>query len=247
MVSNFEMNEDQIATFALSRDRDRFRHLSGYLLQAREVERGRIAKELHDKIGQGLTAVMLHLHAMQRKETAKIESLLAQVTQVVEVSLARVIELSSGLRPPQLDLLGLGATLKWYLQEEPCYQGLTLNFLDKSGGVRLNWQIETVCFRVVQEALSNVFRHAGARLVTVTLSVDKSSFHLQIEDDGNGMDPVNVKSVMGLGLMGMQQGVALTGGTLKIDSALSRGTIIHAIFPLKLAVPRVRQKRRVSL
>jgi signal transduction histidine kinase len=110
--SDVEMNKDQISTFALSRDRDRFRHLSGYLLREREVERGRIAKELHDKIGQGLTAVVLHLPAMESKETSKIESLLAQVAQVVEVPLTRVNELSRGLRL-QLERLGLGATLKW--------------------------------------------------------------------------------------------------------------------------------------
>jgi signal transduction histidine kinase len=246
MLKNFEINDDQVTTQAIRRDRDRFRHLSGYLLQTREAERGHIAKELHDKIGQGLTAVMLNLHALRRKETAGIETQLAQVTDAIETSLDRVIELSCGLRPPQLDLLGLGATLKWYVKEEVHFADFALKFIDQSEGVRLNWQIETVCFRVVQEALSNVSRHASARHVTVTLSVDKSAFHLRIEDDGKGMDPIHVKSVMGLGLIGMEEGVALTGGALNIESGSSRGTIVHAIFPLKLALPRTRQKRRVS-
>ena len=117
----------------------------------------------------------------------------------------------------------------------------------ESKDVRLNWKIETVCFRVVQESLSNVFRHACARQVTVTLNTDKSSFHLQIEDDGKGMDSIQVKSMVGLGLMGMQESVTLAGGALTIDSELSRGTIVHATFPLKVAIRRVQQKRRGSL
>jgi two-component system, NarL family, sensor histidine kinase UhpB len=239
-----DRSETQSEREALHQDRNRFRHFAAYLLQTRESERWHVARELNDEIGQSLAAAKLNLQSILNKDRGTQNADLIQVTLVLEDSLERVGKLSRNLRPPQLDLLGLGATLKWYLRHELVYEGLEVAFHDESQGIRLDWQIETACFRVVQEALINVSRHARARHVNIALRRDKRHLHLRIEDDGKGFDLHQAGRANGLGLLTMEEGVVLTGGEFKIDSVIRRGTLIHAMFPLRLATPKVRKNKR---
>lgn len=238
--------EEVMTIEVLRRDRDRLRYLSAYLLDARETDRWNLAKELNDHVFQSLAAIKLRLQALHGLHGLGADLQIAQITQVVESSLEKINSLSQELRPPHLDLLGLVATLKWYLQKETNDHKLTAQLIDKSNGVRLEWQLETVCFRVVQEAILNVLRHAKARNVIVELRQEKDRLSLNIQDDGKGFELERLENSNSFGLLGMEEAVTLLGGTFLVDSKMHCGTVIHVTFPLRLAAPRVRQRQRAK-
>src|SRR5439155_7579630 len=144
--------------------------LSRRLLTAQEDERRRIARELHDEIGQALALVKLNIRAVQRTAGATdLTPRLEQSLGVIEAALLRVRALALDLRPSVLDDLGLVAALQWYLDQQAHLAGLATKVITATAVDRLPTEIETVCFRVVQEALSNVVRHAQAHSFRVTV------------------------------------------------------------------------------
>lgn len=166
---------------------------------------------------------------------------------MIDQALSEVRKLSRDLHPPQLDELGLVATLRWHLDQQSHAAKLTPHFLADPLPDRLDPEIEIACFRVAQEALTNVIRHAQARRVSVELRREKAVLHLLIEDDGRGFDVEAARhhAVQGgsLGLVGMQERAELAGGRLELSSSPGRGAQVHAVFPIG-ATPRKRSKRR---
>jgi PAS domain S-box-containing protein len=211
--------------------------LSRQLVEAQETERRNIARELHDEIGQALTVIELNLQAMMRSPAKAERRRLEECLSVVERVLAQVQDISLNLRPSLLDDLGLEPALRWTTDRQAALVGLEVQFHAERLGRRLDPVIETACFRIAQEALTNVVRHARAKVVTVNLQIRGDQLHLHVQDNGIGFAIAGVreKAVNGasLGLLGMEERAALVGGELQMTSAPGEGTEVHAWLPLK--------------
>jgi len=218
-------------------DRERLHTLSSQLMEAQETERRHLARELHDEIGQALTAVKINLQAVQRScEANAVASPLQESIGIVEIALQQVRNLSLDLRPSLLDDLGLVAALRWYVDRYAQRSGITAEFSTNSGQAGRLPNIETACFRIVQEALTNVMRYAQAKQVSVKLQQRPQELHLMISDDGIGFDvqAARIRATSGgsLGLLGMEERALLAGGQLKIKSRQGYGTQIEVRFPI---------------
>lgn len=212
--------------------------LSRRLVEVQESERRNIARELHDEIGQALTVMQLNLQAMlQLPGTEVLTPRLHENLKVVERVLEQVHDISLNLRPSILDDLGLEPALRWYTERQAALVELKVEFHADPLEQRLDAVIETECFRVAQEALTNVVRHAQAKVVSVELRRENNQLHLRVHDDGMGFDvaAVREKAVLGasLGLLSMEERAALAGGGLEFTSSPNRGSEVHAWFPLK--------------
>lgn len=216
--------------------------LSHRLVEVQETERRRIARELHDEIGQALTVAQLNLQAvLQSSDAGAMAPRLTESLEVVEHVLEQVHDISLNLRPSMLDDLGLEAALRWYTNRQAALAGLRVEFAMEPLKHRLDPNIETECFRIAQEALTNVVRHAHAHSLTVELLAREGRLHLTVRDDGVGFDMASVQEqTVGdprLGLLGMEERAALAGGGLEFKSVPGAGTNVHAWFPLKWQSP----------
>ncbi|MGB3199954.1 MAG: sensor histidine kinase, partial [Nodosilinea sp.] len=216
--------------------RERLQALSNRMLETQETERRLLAHELHDEIGQALTAVKLNLHRLER--TAEIPAgnpVLTDCLRVTETALQQVRNLSLNLRPSMLDDLGLLPALRWYIHRHQERTGLAETLVCKDSLSPLPASLETACFRIVQEALTNIARHAQATAVTVTLTTTADTLELSIQDDGIGFDMQTVNQAImqgsSLGLLGMQERASLVGGQVTITSEPGQGTLIHLKAP----------------
>lgn len=216
--------------------------LSRRLVDAQETERRNIARELHDEIGQALTVMQLNFQAML--QTPGAEALVPRLNEnlaVVERVLEQVRDISLNLRPSMLDDLGLAPALEWLTHRQAELAGLTAEVHADELEHHLDTMIETECFRIAQEALTNVVRHAQAKSVIVELHIEDEHLHLRVRDDGTGFDVAAVrdKAVRGasLGLLSMEERAGLAGGQLEFNSVPGQGTEVHAWFPLKWQTP----------
>lgn len=224
----------------------RLERLSRQLLDAQESERRYIARELHDAIGQSLTALKVDLQAIQHDSSFAAHSIqLAEPIRLVEDILGQVRTLSLELRPSLLDDLGLVAALRWHLKRIGQRGNLAIQFSANGISERLRLELETACFRLTQEALTNIVRHARASNVDVELRQQSPMLELTIRDDGIGFDAdVAVQQAIAgssMGLLGMQERAVLVGGQLSLESVVDRGTTIYGRFPL---APDARLERR---
>jgi signal transduction histidine kinase/CheY-like chemotaxis protein len=220
--------------------RERLQALSHQLLVAQEEERRRIARELHDEIGQSLTAVRINLQlVMSGAEGSTILPYLKESDGLVDRILQQVRNLSLDLRPSVLDDLGLVAAVRWSLDRTCRRAGFQGQVTADPPEIRLPSEIATACFRIVQEALTNVVRHAGAHRVEIVLSASGAHLELVVRDDGSGLDVAAERQSAlrggSLGLLGMQERVALLGGRIAIESAPGQGTTIFVRLPLALS------------
>lgn len=211
--------------------------LSQRLVEVQEAERRHIARELHDEIGQSLTAAEMNLQAaLQSPRASSLQRRLEDSVKAVERVLEQVHDLSLNLRPSMLDDLGLEPALRWYTHRQADLTGMRAEFRAEPLEERLDPLIETECFRVAQEALTNVVRHAQASVVQVELSRSNNHIHLCVRDDGVGFDvgALRTEAVQGasLGLLSMEERTSLAGGGLEFTSSPGAGTEVHAWFPL---------------
>lgn len=217
--------------------RERLQTLSQQLLVAQEDERRAIARELHDEIGQVLTAVGANLQVIELSPhpTTRAERLEESIN-LVNNALRQVRDLSLDLRPSLLDDFGLVPALEWYLERQAHRSGFSAEIVANPPEMRLPPNLETTCFRVVQIALTNVTRHADAKNVHVELRRHGTELDLVIRDDGVGFDVETAleRASRGatLGLLSMQERVRLAHGNVEIKSAPGHGTEIDARFPL---------------
>jgi two-component system sensor histidine kinase UhpB len=214
----------------------RLKALSHQILGTQETERRRLARELHDEIGQMLTAVGLRLHQLKMvcgaSEAAALNEDIAFVNRAIE----QVRELSLNLRPPMLDVLGLEAALRWYAQNQSQRSGVAVRLVGHLDVPRLDPDLEIACFRVVQESTTNVLRHAQARNVWIELQEEDTELSVVIRDDGVGFDVAAMHKRAGcggsFGILAMRERIDLLGGRLEIESAPGQGTRVCARFPL---------------
>lgn len=204
------------------------------VIGAQEEERKRIARELHDETGQALTSLMVRLKRMS--DSCPVPALQPQVEelrQLMAATLDGVHAMSLELRPKALDDLGLDAALQRYVQDWQAYHGVEVDLLVLGlGGERLPPAVETALYRIIQEGLTNVARHAQARTVSVVLERRNGLVRVIVEDDGRGFDPGASTGRERLGLYGMQERAELLGGHLTVESAPGQGASIFVEVPV---------------
>jgi signal transduction histidine kinase len=201
-------------------------------VQAQEAERKRLARELHDETGQALTSILLGLAAVESSKTREeVNAAAGELRGLVVETLQSVRRLAVELRPSALDDFGLEPALRRL--GETVREGGTLDVQVEArlGAVRLPAEVETAIYRIVQEALTNAVRHAGANHVSVVVTRKATGVQVMIEDDGSGFDP-GAPSTGGLGLLGMGERVELLDGSLAIDTAPGAGTTLIVELPL---------------
>jgi PAS domain S-box-containing protein len=210
-------------------------------MTAQDEERGRIARELHDETGQSLTALLVGLRTMEGSRTlAEAVELAQQLREIAAQTLIDVGRLARGLHPGILEDLGLSQAVTRHLQEVADLHGIAADVrVEGLDAGPLPPLVQSTVYRVLQEALTNVVRHAGARRVSVRLLRDESTIELQVRDDGVGFDPDAVPGNSaavkrrGLGLQGIQERTVLLGGTVRLESKPGKGTTIRARFPVQ--------------
>jgi PAS domain S-box-containing protein len=213
--------------------RERLQALSQRLVEVQEAERRHIARELHDEIGQILTGLNLTLELVARLPVEQTYARLEQAQQMVNDLILRVREMSLELRPPMLDDLGLRAALFWYFERYRVQTGIDVQFRHTGLEQRFAPDIEITVYRMVQEALTNVARHAEAASVEVRLWANHEMLGVQIEDHGKGFEPeAALASYTSSGLSGMRERTSLLGGDLLIESAPGQGSCLSVEFPL---------------
>ncbi len=216
------------------RAEDELRKLSHRLVEIQESERRNIARELHDEIGQLLTGLKLAIETGPLSQAEKAKSNPAQTRGIVNELIRRVRDLSLDLRPAMLDDLGLLHALLWHFDRYTSQTGVQVIFSHTGiESQRLDSKIETAAYRIIQEALTNVARHAEVSEVRVNVSADAESLSVQVIDRGNGFSPeAALAKGASSGLAGMRERAQLLAGTLAIVAAPSAGTKLLAVLPL---------------
>ncbi|MCX8035443.1 MAG: PAS domain S-box protein [Candidatus Sumerlaeia bacterium] len=222
----------------LDRSRRELHSLSGQLIRSLEDERARIARELHDSLGQILTAIQIDLDRQMARHTpaaTKATEVLARLHTQIHEAQTTVRHLTASLRPGILDDLGLAPALESCLDEFQERTGITVRLTNPFGVVMpISSECSVALYRVVQEALTNVARHAGARAVEITLARENEAhIALMIRDDGRGFDPASLNWQTSFGLLGMRERLQLVGGSLHIASQPGQGTTIRASVPVR--------------
>jgi PAS domain S-box-containing protein len=213
--------------------------LTRQLMVAQDTERRWIARELHDETGQSLTGLLVGLRTLESSQTmAEAIELARQLREVAAQSLADVQRLARGLHPSILDDLGLSAAVTRYVEYFGQRHGIVVDVrIDELDLDRVSLLVQTTVYRTLQEALTNVARHAGARCASVRLAREEATIELRVQDDGAGMKRQKAlgrpspSNCPGLGLQGMRERVALLGGSVQIDSAPGGGTTVTARIP----------------
>jgi signal transduction histidine kinase len=201
------------------------------VVEAQELERRRLARELHDETGQALTSILLGLKGLEERfDDPESRSVTAELRELVVSTLQDVRRLAVELRPSALDDFGLVAALERLTTSFAEQSGIAVDFQTSLGGERLSGEVETALYRIVQESLTNVVKHARARHVSIVLTRKSGSIKAVIEDDGQGFDPAE-DTPDGFGLVGMRERLALLGGRLQVESDGEAGTTIAAEVP----------------
>ena len=216
----------------------RFRRISLGVLRLQEEERSRISRDLHDGIGQLLTALKIQLELLEReaKSLPEILSRVESARELSETALAEVRQLSHLLRPQMLDELGLESTLRWLARTFQKRTGIAVEVAFEGAERRANPDVETLVYRIVQEALTNVAKHSGASVATVTLRRTAERLSVRVEDRGAGFDPREALSgkdeERGFGVRAMRDRVEFVRGRFSLRSAPGQGTSVEAEIPL---------------
>jgi signal transduction histidine kinase len=201
------------------------------VVEAQELERKRLARELHDETGQALTSILLGLRTLEQTvETDQGREGVAAVRELVVSTLHDVRRLAVELRPAALDDFGLTAALERLAEMVSQDTSVEVDLEIGIGDERLPADVETTMYRIVQEALTNISKHAGATRISILLARKERAVVVVVEDDGGGFDPGGETS--GLGLAGMRERVTLLGGQLRVETSPGRGTTIAAEVPL---------------
>jgi len=215
--------------------RERLETLSRKLVDVQESERRHLARELHDEIGQSLTAILYRMAAV-RSSPAPRNDVLDEAMEITKGTMRSVRNISMDLRPPLLDEAGLEETLRWYIDRQVRSDSLEVGLSVSPELGDLPLDVRTACFRIVQEALTNVVRHAGARHVQVQLRSTGSRIEIGVWDDGRGFDVAEAYQLArtggSLGILGMKERAEHFGGKLHFESSLGAGTTVKASVPL---------------
>ena len=219
----------------LAQAREDLRELSVASRTAREQENSRISRELHDELGQNLTSLKMDLAWLESNtapENAKFLKTLAGMRSVLDSTVAATRRISADLRPLMLDDLGLLAALEWLAEETSRRHGFQVDLAVDEVSGSLAEPLASQVYRIVQESLTNAGRHAAARNVRVALRAIGPEVHLEVEDDGRGLAPDDLRKKGSFGLVGIRERVYILAGSVEIRGDAGQGTVIHVRLPI---------------
>jgi signal transduction histidine kinase len=226
--------EGELRYAEIARARVELKELSARLVEAQENERRAISRELHDEVGQALSALLVEVGnlsaALADRPVQELRGHLDVIKRLAENGVHVVRNMALLLRPSMLDDLGLVPALQWQAREVSKRTGMRVDVAADHVSDDLPEEHKTCVYRLVQEALHNCSKHASARVVRVTVEEDRSKIRLTIQDDGQGFQPATER---GMGLLGMQERVAHLGGTFQVDSARGQGTLLSVELPFE--------------
>lgn len=230
---------EQERVTVIDQAREKFRKLSSHVQSLREKDRTWIAREIHDELGQLLTGIQMQLRLIENRLEERDERALnpiidklVETSNLVDATIASVQRISAGLRPSALDHLGLAAALTEEAEQFSSRAGIPCSISITDIPPVLPSEVSTAVFRIFQEALTNVARHAGARQVETVISVSDGVFKLVIHDDGKGIDPSVVEDPRSLGLIGMLERAENVGGHVTFSRHPEKGTAVTLTIPL---------------
>jgi PAS domain S-box-containing protein len=233
-----DVTERRRAEESLRKSHGELRALSERLRTVREEERARIAREMHDEVGQALTALQMDVAWLEKKlpfsaslSRVKLLAKLRSMAELIDATTASVQRIATDLRPGVLDELGLPAAIEWYVREFERRAGIACRIRSNLDGAALDPERATAVFRILQEALTNVARHAGATEVEVNLSADDERLVLEIKDNGRGVSEDRIAEGRSLGLLGMRERALSLGGDVSIRGDPSHGTRVILTLP----------------
>jgi PAS domain S-box-containing protein len=229
-----DVTERKEAEEKLNESYREIRSLSEHLHNIREEERARIAREIHDELGQQLTVMKMDISWLNKKtaNTSEAKEKFNDLLQILDNTMNSVRRISHELRPHLLDL-GLGAAIEWHLEEFEKRTAIKAVFNDHaSEGLNLDEGVKTGLFRILQESITNVTRHSEAGKVRVDLQQENESLRLRITDEGKGFDKRVLKEKRTLGILGMKERAEMMGGHFDVESSPGKGTTVTVIVPL---------------
>lgn len=229
-----DITERKASEDELIASRAELRRLTGSEQKARESERARIARELHDELGQTLTAIKMQLVSLKTRTHSPPETVAAQLDRLIAIvdrSVSDLRRIATELRPLILDELGLTAALEWLTQTVAETAQLPVSLDVDAAARHLDAEASTAAFRIVQEALTNAVRHGGAAHVRVSGRRQRDGFEIEVADDGRGIDPSSTPRGR-LGLAGMRERARLVGGSAEIVGTPGHGTTVTVRLPL---------------
>ena len=229
-ISSRKQSEEE-----LRQSRRQLRELASYLESAREKERTRIAREIHDELGQALTALKMELHwCVQRlpKDDMVLSERAKKLLKLVDENVHLVQRISSELRPGLLDNLGLSAAIEWQAGQFSERAGITFDFLSEPEDIVLDQTRSTALFRIFQETCTNIVRHAGATRAEIFLKATPVEVELRVTDNGKGITGTQISNPRSFGLMGIKERALSLGGEVEISVAEKGGTAVRVRIPL---------------
>ena len=228
---------------ALKRSQQDLRELSARVLEAREEEKTRIARELHDELGQLLTALKMDLAWLRQRlppGDAEIAAKTGQMHAMLEQTVSSTRRIAADLRPLMLDDLGLADAAGWLVDDFSKRSGVRceIKLVGDGAFAGLEGNIATAAYRALQESLTNIARHSGAKNAWIVLAIEGDELHLDVEDDGRGISDQDLAKSRSLGLKGMRERMAYLGGSLEVARAPRGGTRLRAQVPVRAAGER---------
>ncbi len=230
-----DITERKKAEEELSRSQEQLRVLLAHLRSVREEERTRISREIHDELGQSLTALKIDLAWLAKRLTKDQRPLFEkarEMSHLIDLNIQTVKRIAAELRPGLLDDLGLTAALEWQAEEFQQRHGIRCEIRIKPEDIVLEREISTAIFRIFQETLTNVVRHAGATKVAVSLVRMTRGLVFTVKDNGRGISKKQITSPTSIGLIGMRERVTFLGGTVAITAAGGKGTTVRVVIPM---------------
>jgi PAS domain S-box-containing protein len=231
MALSEDITERKKAEEELQRSRDQLRALAVRLQNAREEERTRVAREIHDVLGQALTAIKIDLSSLSHDMPPEKKNQSESIINLADATIKSVRRISTELRPAVLDTLGLVAAVEWAAEEFEARTGTHCRLGLPQDEIFIDQDTATALFRIFQETLTNVARHASATEVNVRLAKEDGSLTLEIHDNGKGVDEEQLSATSSLGILGMRERASLLGGELTISGAAGKGTTVVARIP----------------
>ncbi|MBP8245049.1 MAG: PAS domain S-box protein, partial [Chitinophagaceae bacterium] len=245
-ITASRISEDRFLTFVrditarkmiereLLSSREEFRQLSNYLENIREEERVNISREIHDELGQQLTVLKMDISRLGKElpVNEKFEQDKSEILAFTNAVISTVRKISSSLRPSLLDDVGLVPAIEWYCKDFSKRTGIQTNFQAGIQDLKLEEKIKTGLFRIFQESLTNIARHAGASQVQVSLDVKNQSILLLVQDNGKGFNQEEIAAKKTLGILGIRERAVMMKGDYTISSAPGKGTTTTVLVPL---------------
>jgi len=232
-LTEAKLAESRLAKEELQRSLAQLRELAARLQSVREEERAAVAREIHDELGQALTAIKIDLISLIRTPQANLEDQSVKadsILRMVDRMILSVRRIGTELRPGILDDLGLVAAVEWAAEDFAARTGIKC-FLDMPDDIQVDRERTTAIFRIFQETLTNITRHAQATRVDVRLNQEEGVIVLEVRDNGRGIDEKQLSTGRGLGILGMRERALLLGGLLTISAAPGKGTIVKVRIP----------------